>query len=93
MSEIVKRVCRCGVESRAYQRTGNLGEIAEKSGFGFIWDVGNGLTALWLCPSCFKRVADAWRTIVETAGTETLGMTGLLKQVVPLQAEPCHPGS
>ena len=58
----------------------NMGKIADETGYCAIWDVSNGLTPIWLCPSCTARVRPAWAVIVETAKTERLGLAGFLKR-------------
>lgn len=43
---------------------------ADRSGFGFVWDVSNGLSAIWMCMTCRDEITKAWDKIVEIAGTE-----------------------
>ena len=47
--------CPCGETSPDFIYSSNVGETKARSGFGFVWDVSNGLCALWLCPRCAAR--------------------------------------
>lgn len=62
--------CKCGVESLEFEKSSNIGEFAERSGFGFVWDISKGLSAIWMCMTCRNEISKAWETIVQIAGTD-----------------------
>lgn len=66
----MKFKCKCGTDSKEFQYSSNLGENQEESGFGFVWDISNGLSAIWMCMNCRDEITEAWNKIVEIASTE-----------------------
>lgn len=72
----MKKRCTCGTESCEIPADvgGSLAKIAEASGFEFVWNVSNGLDAIWLCQPCMKLVRDAWEVITRVAGTDNVNL-------------------
>lgn len=72
-------VCHCGAtaEIPCADQAPSLGEI-RAAGWGFAWDVSNGLTRRWLCGTCSRRVADLAAEIEAIVGSDTLSFTQLL---------------
>lgn len=69
--------CTCGVESCEYEQGLSVVGIKNTTGFDFVWDMSNGLTPVYLCPSCMTTVRDAWDTIKRIAGTRYVNLACL----------------
>lgn len=81
MSEIR---CTCGATTVA-TKTG-ITEIMRETGFGAVWDVSNGLSTIWLCSSCTQKLREHWLAIIAITKTETIDMSGFLKNTERLSS-------
>lgn len=72
-----KLKCTCGTESCEYEQGASIVAIGVATGFEFVWDAGNGLTPVYLCPPCMKIVRDAWDTIIRISGTRYVNLACL----------------
>jgi hypothetical protein len=59
----------------------------QRSNFGCVWDINNGLTPMWFCRSCFGRIASAWRLITGLVGHDHINMVGVLKRAAKLGSD------
>lgn len=76
----MKLKCKCGIESKEFENTSRIMEIMERSGFGYVWDIHEGLTAIWMCMNCREIITKAWNTIVSITGTEFVQIPRIRKE-------------
>ncbi len=65
--------CRCGKKSV-------LKSNGETPGFRRICKIRDGLTFIYICNECYKKVRQLALQIVEITGTEYINFSGLLKE-------------
>ena len=69
MSNLRQLTCTCGTKSVPFNVSSSLADNLRESGFDFVFDCGNGLDVVYLCPPCGAKVRAAWDTIVSISGT------------------------
>lgn len=72
----MKLKCTCGTESCEFAKEirTHIKSVSDLTGFGFIWDISNGLSNIWLCPVCTEKVYAAWNSIIKIAGTDYISI-------------------
>lgn len=72
MSDMMTIKCFCG-EKYTTERTGNVGEIKDKTGFYPLMDTRNGIEMAWTCPKCMLVLNGAYSILIGVLGAELAG--------------------
>lgn len=72
MSDTMDIKCLCG-EKRTLERTGNIGEIKDKTGFYPLMDIRDGIAMVWTCAGCMRTLNGAYSILIGVLGAELAG--------------------
>lgn len=81
MSDMMDIKCTCG-EKRTLERTGNIGEIKDKTGFYPLMDIRNGMV-VWTCTTCMRTINGAYSILIGVLGGE---LAGYIHHSTPIRA-------